>query len=188
MYPEQFLSEMAQLPFAKQCLLGLSQAERIIHFFKAFEDEWDTDQTHENMLYFLDKAYEYVLQPDSLANRDLTNILVEVEKGIPDTEEYEDGGTEVIYGQNAALALFCSIKFIKNNDLSSLEEAISKTVDTVDGVTLDKMGNEDYDTQPNLEQEIGLQLDFMEFINNMDINQESVNSLRILSRQNAIVI
>lgn len=186
MYPEQFIIEMRQLLFAKQCLFGLSQTERILHFYESFEQEWEVDQPYTFMVEALEQGYQYMTSPSVAALSNLKALLPEVEKGIPDNDEYR-GGSEVTLGQNAAIALLCSLEFIIDKDVEALEEAVGKTVDTVDNVVLDRSEDENMDTQPNIDKEIALQLDFMEYIANMELSPTGIQSLRTLSQQNRII-
>jgi len=185
MYPDEFIAEMAQLPFNKQCLFGLSQAERILHFYENFEEEWEVDQPYEVMVNALNEGYSYIITPTQSIMESLMRTIVEVEKGIPDTDEYR-GGTEVDYGQNAALALYCSLKFMIYKKIDTLEDAIGKTIDTIDGVVLDHSDDENMDTQPYIDQEIALQLDYLEYIAGMEFSQTGIQALRDLNQQNII--
>jgi Protein of unknown function (DUF416) len=185
MYPDDFISEVALLPTMKQFLFGLSQTERILHFYETFEEEWEVDQPYKLMVDALEQGYQYVINPTQQGFDTLVTAMNEVKKGIPDLDEYR-GGSEVTFGHNAALALYCSLKFVVQNKLSTLIEAVGMTIDIVDGVVLDRVNDEAFDTRPDIDQEIALQLDFMEYISNVAITADSVVALRRLSQQNLI--
>lgn len=184
MYPDAFAVELTSLPTKKQFLFGLSNVERTIHFYETFEEEWEVNQPFSTMVAALELGYQYVLNENQVTIAELTQMMNIVETGIPDGDEY-NGSLLVTRAQNAALILYCSLKYAVEEITASLIEAGERVIDIVDSIEQEKY-TQYVNTDPLTDQEIALQLDFMEYITNMEVTNETVLDLRRLSQQNRL--
>lgn len=186
MYPDGFVNELKALSKKKQFLFGLCNAERLLHFYEEFEEEWEVNQPFATLSAALELGYQYVVESSPVTVRELAQAMDQVESAIPDNDEY-DGSTEVTYAQNAALALYCTLKYAVQGRNDSLLEACGKTIETIDSIELDRVNDESFDTRPIIDQEIALQLDYLEYIDKMSLSEKSILSVRQLNQQNIIV-
>lgn len=186
MYPDGFVTELRTLSKKKQFLFGLCNAERLLHFYVEFEEEWEVNQPYAILSAALELGYQYVVESSLITVRELEQAMVQVEIAIPDNDEY-DGSTEVAYAQNAVLALYCSLKYAVQDRTASLLEACGKTIDTIDSIELDRVEDESFDTRPIIDKEIALQLDYLEYIDKISLSEQNILSIRQLNQQNIIV-
>ena len=185
MYPEKFLDEITALPPVKQLLFGLSCAQRIINLYSQFDQNWGEKNTH-LLTEFLENGFAEALNFNSFRTNPLVISTIEqIENITPDTDEY-DSGFDVTYAQNVAFVMGYCYDYIEKLDSQQILHAGQCLLEIVDVIENSKY-TVTVNTDQIVDQEIALQLDYLEYIGNMDLSPNSILALRQLNQQNLIV-
>lgn len=168
MIDDSYVKKIGNLSKEKQLLLGLCYVERNLQVVKEF-DEFYNEELSGSFANKLEKAFNLLL--NELPNyKDIQESLEELEKMLPDSEDYPEaqGGLAL----NGLIMLCYCFRFIITNQSENIVTVLNLTFETVDFISYEV--NNNCDCEIEFQKEFTLLDGYLEILNDCQAIDEKI--------------
>ena len=176
---ESYKEKIRELSTDKQLLLGLCYVDRHRQIVREFDDFYG-ESISEQFIKTLDNIFSILLCKSSVSS-DIQKCLMELEKIIPDSDDYPD--IKCPLTQNAIIMLIYCYKFLLESQTESIFSSLYILDDTIDVRNYEK--NNNYDSNSQCKNELDILDDYYKIINtNQVIDGKFITLLREKNSKN----